>query len=149
MAPILAYADFTRPFKLHTKSCGSGLGAVLYQTHDDGTDAVIAYVSRSLMKAETCYPTHKLEFCALKWAIVKKFHKYLYGLTCNVYTDNNPLMYMLTMAKLYAVSHQLVASLASHNVQLYYRAGMTSIDADTLLRVSWPCCMPKTFGTHH
>ena len=51
MAPILAYANFTRPFKLHTDACGSGLGTVLYQTHDDGMDAIIAYASRSLKKA--------------------------------------------------------------------------------------------------
>ena len=31
-APILAYANFTKPFKLHTDVCGTGLGAVLYQT---------------------------------------------------------------------------------------------------------------------
>ena len=29
-APILAYADLNRPFKLHAKTCRSGLGAVLY-----------------------------------------------------------------------------------------------------------------------
>ena len=58
MASILTYADFTKPFKLHTDACGSGLGAVLYQTHEDGTDAVIAYASQSFSKAESHYPTH-------------------------------------------------------------------------------------------
>ena len=37
MAPILAYTNFTKPFKLHTDACGTGLGAVLYQTREDGT----------------------------------------------------------------------------------------------------------------
>ena len=84
MAPILAYANFTRPFKLHSNACGSGLGAVHYQTHDNGTDVVIAYTSRSLTKAESHYPAHKLEFLTLKWAVVRKFLKYLYGLTFDV-----------------------------------------------------------------
>ena len=66
-APILAYAQFTKPFKLHTDSCRSSLGALLYQVCDDGTDAIISYASRSLTKAETHYPAHKLEFLAVKW----------------------------------------------------------------------------------
>ena len=66
------------------------LGAVLYQTYEDGTDAVIAYASRSSSKAESYYPAHKLEFLALKWVVVEKFHEYLYGSTFDVYTDNNP-----------------------------------------------------------
>ena len=92
MAPILAYVDFTKPFKLHTDACGSGLGAVLYQTHKDHTDAVIAYVRRCLSKAEFHYPAHKLEFHALKWAVVKKFHEYLYWSMFDIYTDNNTLL---------------------------------------------------------
>ena len=104
-APILAYADFIKPFKLHTDACGSGLGAALYQTCEDGTDDVIAYASESLSKAESHYPAHRLEFLTLKWAVVKKFHEYLYGLTFNVYTDNNPLTYIFTTAKLDAASH--------------------------------------------
>ena len=91
MVLILASAVFTRPFKLHTNTCRSGLGTVLYQTHDDGTDDVIAYTSRSLMKAKSHYPAHKLEFVTHKWAVVEKFHEYLYISFFDVYTDNNPL----------------------------------------------------------
>ena len=146
-APILAYADFTKPFKLHTDACGTGLGAVLYQTREEGTKAVIAYASRSLNKAESHYPAHKLEFLALKWAVVEKFHGYLYGSTFDVYTDNNPLTYVLTTAKLDAASHCWVASLANYNFRLHYWAGRTNIDADALSRVSWPECMPDNLGT--
>ena len=126
----------------------SGLGAVLYQTHDEGADVVIAYASRSMTKAETHYPTHNLEFLTLNWAVVEKFPQYLYGLSFDIYTNNNPLMYILT-AKLDAMSHEWVASLAKYNFQLYYRAGKINIDADALIRVSWPGCMLKTLGTHH
>ena len=120
MVPILAYADFTKPFTLHTDACGSGLGAVLHQAHKDGIDAAIAYVSRSLSKAESHYPVYKLEFLALKWVVVQKFYEYLYGSTFNVYTDNNPLTYILITAKLDAGSHHWVASLTNYNFWLHY-----------------------------
>ena len=79
MAPILAYTDFTRLFKLHTDACKSGLGAVLYQTLDNGMDAVIAYASRSLTKAKSHYPAHKLEFLPLKWAVIANFMTFSMG----------------------------------------------------------------------
>ena len=146
-APILVYANFTKPFKLHTDTCGTGLGTVLYQTREDGTEAVITYTSRSLNKAKSHYPAHKLEFLTLKWAVVKKFHEYLYGSIFDMYTDNNLLTYVLTTAKLDAASHCWVASLANYNFRLHYWAGKANIDADALLRVSWPECMPDSLGT--
>ena len=127
---------------------GLSLGAVLYQTHNDGTDAIISYASRSLTKAESHYPTHKLKFLTFKWAMVEKFHEYLYGSTFDVYRDNNPLTYVLITAQLDAVSHQWMASLSNYNFQLYYRAGKTNINADALLRVSWLQCMPDISDTH-
>ena len=42
--PILAYANFGKPFKLHTDASALGLGAVLYQVQD-GVEKVISYAS--------------------------------------------------------------------------------------------------------
>ena len=117
--PVLAYADFTKPFKLHTNASVLGLGAVLYQVHK-GVEKVISYASRSLTQSETKYPVHKLEFLCLKWAITEQFHEYLYGNTFDVYTDNNPLTYVLMTAKLDAMGHRWVASLANYNFHLHY-----------------------------
>lgn len=63
--PVLGYPEFNSPFKLHTDACQSGIGAVLYQ-EQEGVKRVIAYASRGLSKSERNYPTHKLEFLALK-----------------------------------------------------------------------------------
>ena len=89
--PILAYANYKKPFKLHTDASENGLGPVLYQKQDDGTDHVIAYASQTLSKSERNYDAHKFEFLALKWSITERFHKYLYGGHFEVYTDNNLL----------------------------------------------------------
>ena len=78
----------------------NGLGAVLYQKQDDSTDCIIACASWTLSKSEKNCDAHKLEFLALKWSVTERFHEYLYGQHFKVYTDNNPLTYILTTAKL-------------------------------------------------
>ena len=124
-APILAYPDYKLPFVLHTDSSLEGLGAVLYQMQN-GVKRVIASASRSLNKGEMNYSVHKLEFLAPKWAVTDKFHDYLYGgNTFEVYTDNNPLTYVLSTAKLNACSHRWVARLANYNFNIHYRSGVT------------------------
>ena len=78
-----------------------------------------------------------MEFLALKWAVTKRFHEYLYGNGFTVYTDNNPLNYILTTAKLDATGHRWVAALAAYNFTLNYRPGKANIDADALSRITW------------
>ena len=118
------------------------------KTQEDGTKAVIAYASRSLNKAESHYPAHKLEFLSLKWAVVGKFHEYLYGSTFNVYTNNNPITYVLTTAKLDAASHHWVASLANYNFQtaLLRQAKPISMLMLYLEYLGWEC-MPDNLDT--
>ena len=136
--PILAYQDYQLLFVLHTDSSSEGLGAILYQ-RQEGKLRVIAYVSRSVSKSESHYPAHKLEFLALKWAVCKKFHEYLYGSkSFEVYTDNNPLTYILTSAKLDACGQRWVAKLANYNFTIKYKCRLSNVEADALSRISWP-----------
>ena len=104
--------------------------------------------SRSLKPAEKNYPAHKLEFLALKWAIAEKFHDYLYGSKFEVLTDNNPLTYILTSAKLDATGQRWVAVLSAYNFTLTYRRGTRNADADVLSRITVTekaCSFPDIF----
>jgi dUTPase len=139
--PILAYPEYTKPFILHTDASINGLGAVLYQNFN-GIDRVIAYASRGLSVAEQRYPAHKLEFLALKWAITSKFHDYLYGNKFVVFTDNNPMTYVLEKAKLDATGHRWIAALGVYDFTIKYRTGKSHQDADGLSR------MPQTDDIH-
>ena len=106
--PVLAYADYIKPFKVHTDVSEEGLGAELYPVQEDGTERVIAYASHTLLKPESRYDAHKLEFLALRWAICNRFHEYLYGGEFGVYTDNYPLTYILTTARMDAMGQRLL-----------------------------------------
>ena len=135
--PILAYADYSKCFKVYTDASEQGLGAVLYQDQDDSTTRVIAYASRNLSKSEKRYHSSKLEFLALKWSVCERFHEYLYGGKFQVYTDNNPLTYILTTAKLDATRQWWVASLANYDFTIHYRSGKQNTEADALSRIKW------------
>lgn len=99
---------------------------------------VTGYGSRTLTPPEKNYHLHsvKLEFLALKWAICERFQDYLYHAPhFMVYTDNNPLNYILSTAKLNATGHRWVAQLADFNFSIKYRPGKHNADADGLSRM--------------
>ncbi|KAL1255505.1 hypothetical protein QQF64_013566 [Cirrhinus molitorella] len=131
--PVLGFANPTLPYTLHTNASTTGLGTVLYQ-EQDGESRVIAFTSRGLSRSESRYPAHKLEFLALKWAVTEKFSDYLYGNHFTVITDSNPLTYILSSAKLDAISYRWLSALATFFFSLIYRSGKQNQDADGLSR---------------
>ena len=135
--PVLANADYSKPFKLHTDTSELGFGAVLYQSQGEGPDHIIAYASRALSNTESRYPAHHLEFLALKWAVTNRFHKYLYGRKFDVHTGNNAMMYALTTAKLDVTGQHWVASLANYNFKLHCNLGKSNVEDNALLHIQW------------
>ncbi|KAL7841509.1 hypothetical protein SRHO_G00252000 [Serrasalmus rhombeus] len=132
---LLAHPDFSKPFLLSVDASTSGLGAVLSQLQG-GCDTArpIAFASKSLNHAQSKYPAHRLEFLAMKWAIHDKFSHWLQGHRFTVWTDNNPLKYILTKPKLDACEQRWVAKLAPFDFDIQYIPGAKNIVADALSR---------------
>ena len=66
-----------------------------------------------------------------------RFEEYLYRNTFSVYSSNNPLAYILTMAKLDATGHRWISKLAPFNFTYYYKSGKSNVEADSLSRILW------------
>ena len=133
---VISYPDFSLPFIVHCDASQNGLGAVLYQKQGDKMK-IISFASRTLSPAENNYYLHsgKLEFLALKWCITEKFSDYLiHGPPFEVITDNNPLTYVLTTAKLNATGLRWINQLANYQFSIKYRSGKKHLDADFLSR---------------
>ncbi|XP_025759064.1 uncharacterized protein LOC112843922 [Oreochromis niloticus] len=132
---VLAHPDFSRPFILSVDASLDGLGAVLSQLPIDGDKArPIAFASKALSRSQQRYPAHRLEFMALKWSISEKFSHWLKGHEFTVWTDNNPLVHILTKPKLDAYAQRWVAKLSSYNFDLRYIPGRKNVVADALSR---------------
>ena len=88
-------ATFT-PHKKVTLYCDAspvGIGAIMEQ---DGRP--VAFISKTLSSAERGYAQIEREGLAIVWA-VKRLHKYLYGRTFELVTDNKPLSHIFSPAK--------------------------------------------------
>ena len=130
-------ADFKSPFTLHADASSDGLGQCYTRTRM--VRGELQQIPQGVyLKSESNYPVHKLEILALKWSITDKFHEYLYGTEFQVFTDNKPLTYVLTTAKLNATGHRWVAALSNNTFSITYKPGKANRDADALSRIKWP-----------
>ena len=103
-----------------------------------GTDHMIAYASHTLSKSEKNYEAHlSWEFLALKWSVTERFHEYLYSGHFEIYTDNNPLTYILTTARHDMTGQQWVSSLANYDIKRFYKSSKLNVDVNALSHIPW------------
>ena len=93
--PVVAYPDFSIPFRIYTDVSNVGLGAILAQ-QQEGKERIICRASRTLSKSEQNYSTTKKECLAVIWGI-KNFRNYLIANHFKVYTDHYSLQWLRSM----------------------------------------------------
>ena len=137
--PILAYANFIRPFRLHTDACGSSLGL-------------------SSIRPMMTRPMPSSPMLAGPWPRLRPIThptNWIFWLLSGLWlrssmsTSMGQISTFILATIPWCTSHCWVASLANYNFQLYYRAGKANVNADALLNVPWPICMSDASGTQH
>nr|GEY49326.1 putative reverse transcriptase domain-containing protein [Tanacetum cinerariifolium] len=117
-------------FQIYSNASKKGLGCVLMQH-----GKVIAYALRQLKPYEVNYPTHDLELAAVVFAL-KIWRHYLYGESCDVFTDHKSLKYIFTQRELNMRQRRWLELLKDYDTNIQYHPGKANVVADALSRKS-------------
>ena len=129
-APVLTLPEGNEGFEVNNDASYLGLGCVLMQHK-----RVVAYASRQLKKHELNYPTHDLELAAIIFAL-KTWRHYLYGATCQIFTDHKSLKYLFTQKELNLRQRRWMELLKDYDCTIDYHPGKANVVADALSRKS-------------
>ena len=130
---MVAYPDFTVPFRLYTDASNIGLGAILAQ-QQEGRERIISCASRTLNKAEQNYSATKKECLAVVWGI-RNFRNYLIANHFKVYTDHYSLQWLRAMKNESAILHRWAAQLEDYDFEVLHRPGKNQGHVDALSRL--------------
>jgi len=89
-APVLKYYSPTIGCTIHTNACTEGIGAILLQEGEDKQNHPIAYISRSVSKAEKNNSISELELLAAVWGMTYLRHL-IYGRPVIIVIDHHAL----------------------------------------------------------
>lgn len=81
------------------------------------TDRVVAYGLRQLKPHENNYPTHDLELAVVIFAL-KLWKHYLYGVSCEIYTDHKSLKYIFTHKELNLYQRRWLEFVKDYDIQI-------------------------------
>ncbi|GJS90714.1 putative reverse transcriptase domain-containing protein [Tanacetum coccineum] len=129
-SPILTLPSGSGGFQIYSDASKKGLGCVLMQH-----GKVISYASRQLKPYEVNYPTHDLELAAVVFAL-KIWRHYLYGESCDIFTDHKSLKYIFTQRELNMRQRRWLELLKDYDTNIQYHPGKANVVADALSRKS-------------
>ena len=126
--------DFAKPFNLFVDASLHTVSAVLTQTDDDGTELPVAFSSTKLSQAQVAWSTIEREVYAVLVAL-KKYRSWIFGTKVTVYSDHNPLQYLIESAPKSAKLMRWSLALQEFFLTFKYKSGKTNAAADCLSRL--------------
>ena len=93
----------------------------------------MALFSKKLTPTEARYHVADREFMAIFKACMK-WHQYLHGNKCTIYTDHEDLKYICVLPHVYTCQARWLERLAELELSIVYKPGVENVAADVLSR---------------
>ena len=139
---LLVHYNPNKKILLSTDASSYGIGAVLTQQMEDGSEQPIGIASRTLSPAEKKYSQLDKQALTIIFGVTR-FHQYVYGRHFTLYTDHKPLTHLFHPSK----SIPQMAStriqrwsltLNAYSYTILYCSGKSNGNADSLSRLPLP-----------
>jgi hypothetical protein len=125
-----------RPFIVRTDASNYAVAACLSQKNDDGSEFPIAFASAKLTDVQTRWSTIEKESYAVIFAL-QKFDPLVFGCRIELFSDHNPLRYLVSCAPKSAKLTRWALSLSRYDISVNHIKGVDNVVADFLSRC--PC----------
>ena len=136
---VLAHYDPNQALKIATDASAYGIGAVLSQVDEHGTERPVYFASRTLTDRERGWAQVKKEALSIVYGI-KKFHQFVYGRKFTLETDAQALVSVFSPKKdvppiAAARIKRWALLLAAYDYDIVYRQSSSHSNADGLSRL--------------
>lgn len=133
-SPVLKSPRFGESFCLYTDASQHAVGCCLAQEDEQNETHPIAYGSQKLTSTQSNWSTIEKEAYAVVWSL-NKYHDIIFGAHVTVFTDHNPLLYLLQNTTHSAKLTRWSLSIQQYDVSFEHIKGKKNVLADGLSRV--------------
>jgi len=135
-AEVLHAPDYNKRFEIHTDASSYAIGATLCQRGDHGEEYPISFFSAKLTDTQQRWSTIEKEAYAVI-ASLNHFDVIVFGREIWLYTDHNPLAFLVQCVPRSAKLTRWALALQRYNLTVFHKSGKANADADCLSRMNY------------
>ena len=133
-AEVLRPPDFTKEFIIQCDASNYAIGACLAQINNEGEEHPIEFASSKLSATQQRWSTIEKEAYAIIFAL-RKFDHFVYGQPITIYTDHNPLHFLVNSLPKSSKLTRWSLALQRYEITIKHRAGKMNSNCDALSRL--------------
>lgn len=131
---VLYSPKYDRKFILYCDASEYAAGACLSQLNDNGVERPIAFASCKFNETQKRWATIERESFAVIFGL-RSFDVLIFGSEIDVFTDHNPLSYLVNCSPRSAKLTRWALGIQRWNINVKHRSGKLNVNADCLSRL--------------